>query len=735
MANKKITALTALTTPHDTDVLPIVDLTEVLPSNQNKKITSANLKTYFTTSPILTGDGSVGAPSYSFTSSPTTGWYLSATDQLSATTAGAARVTITSAGLVGIGTTAPPSNLAVTGGFSGVSWTATGRGFSLSSGTYNDTTGTGTIATRYVASFATPTYTANSAITVTDAANLFVSNSPQAGTNVTITKSWAGSFTGFSLFSSGIAIGAFASMPSANINLGGTTSRSMTHDRNTTGTNGNSFTITSGGCNAGTTDGNGGSLVLRGGLSTGAGTSQIAFQTYVPTASSATDNAASTRMVLTENGFLGIGTTSPTATLHITGGKTGTPSSTNGAQFQSAASTFTDSTTAASGTASGFNQHSFLTPTIVATNASVTTTNAQNVLIQGAPIAGTNETLTTSYALRLSGSAVTSNVVTSVGLAVAANTGATNNYAAYFTGGNVGFGTTAPTATITISGAKNVTPATTTAPTIFNGNATYTDTATAGSGTAAVTNINYFGTNTLAATNSTVTTTQANAIKVAAGVTAGTNQTITNSNGLLLATTALTGVTAGTSLAVQAPTGATTNYAAYFTGGNSGFGITTPTALVHLDGGTATASEMKVTAGSTSGTTSTDGVGFGIDASANGYVKVYEAKDLIFYANNTETIRYNSAGSVTVPATITAAGTTGAQTINKRMGSVNFAAAATSLVVTNSLVTANSFVSATIQTNDATATVKNVVPAAGSFTINLGAAATAETKVFFNVTN
>ena len=85
--------------------------------------------------------------------------------------------------------------------------------------------------------------------------------------------------------------------------------------------------------------------------------------------------------------------------------------------------------------------------------------------------------------------------------------------------------------------------------------------------------------------------------------------------------------------------------------------------------------------------------------------------------------------------TITAGGVTGDQTINRPAGTVNFAAAATTLTVTNNLVTASSIVFAVVRTNDATAVIKNVVPAAGSFVINLEAAATAETSVGFFVLN
>jgi hypothetical protein len=79
--------------------------------------------------------------------------------------------------------------------------------------------------------------------------------------------------------------------------------------------------------------------------------------------------------------------------------------------------------------------------------------------------------------------------------------------------------------------------------------------------------------------------------------------------------------------------------------------------------------------------------------------------------------------------------TVGAVTINKSAGRVNVAAGGTSVVVTNSLVKATSKIFATVASNDATAYIKNVVPAAGSFTINLGAATTAQTAIDFFVVN
>jgi hypothetical protein len=94
-----------------------------------------------------------------------------------------------------------------------------------------------------------------------------------------------------------------------------------------------------------------------------------------------------------------------------------------------------------------------------------------------------------------------------------------------------------------------------------------------------------------------------------------------------------------------------------------------------------------------------------------------------------------AAGQLVLQNTVTPGGTTGNQTINQPSGTVNFAAAASSLTVTNSLCTANSIVLCTVLTNDTTAAIKNVVPANGSFVIRLVANTTGETSVGFLVIN
>ncbi|HEX8177839.1 MAG TPA: hypothetical protein VF543_22310 [Pyrinomonadaceae bacterium] len=128
---------------------------------------------------------------------------------------------------------------------------------------------------------------------------------------------------------------------------------------------------------------------------------------------------------------------------------------------------------------------------------------------------------------------------------------------------------------------------------------------------------------------------------------------------------------------------------------------------------------------------------FGYDGS-NSVIRIDDAatsKDFAYFSNNVEKFRVTTNGLIKLDATVVAAGTTGAQTINKASGRVNFAAGTSQLVVTNSLVTTNSIIICVLHSNDATAQIKNVVPAGGSFTINLTANATAETKAAFLVIN
>lgn len=87
------------------------------------------------------------------------------------------------------------------------SWTTTGVGLKIRGGTYTDTSGSGTIALRVINSIAGGTLASSSAVTLSNAATLYVPNVPTAGTNTTITKPWATYFAlGDSYFGGNIGI-------------------------------------------------------------------------------------------------------------------------------------------------------------------------------------------------------------------------------------------------------------------------------------------------------------------------------------------------------------------------------------------------------------------------------------------------------------------------------------------------------------------------------------------------
>ena len=90
-----------------------------------------------------------------------------------------------------------------------------------------------------------------------------------------------------------------------------------------------------------------------------------------------------------------------TANIVVTG-NIATPSwTTDGIGIRTVAAVYTDSSTAALGTAVTNHIHVLSEPTLAATNVSVTTTNASTLYIAAAPVAGPNMTITNRYALYL----------------------------------------------------------------------------------------------------------------------------------------------------------------------------------------------------------------------------------------------------------------------------------------------------------------------------------------------
>jgi hypothetical protein len=167
-------------------------------------------------------------------------------------------------------------------------------------------------------------------------------------------------------------------------------------------------------------------------------------------------------------------------------------------------------------------------------------------------------------------------------------------------------------------------------------------------------------------------------------------------------------------------------------------GVTTPSARLNLPAGTATAgtAPLKLTSGT---------------LLAAPEVGTFEfLTDALYFTISTGAVRKTlqfsgdavSTGSLTVTATGNMllgkgiAGATGDYTSNTLTGRAKFAAAATSLTVTNSLVGANSIITATCASNDANAVyVKAAVAGVGSFVLYLSTGPAAECAVNWRVSN
>ena len=100
MADRKISDLTALTTPASGDYLPIVDISEAAAASKNKRITIEEL---------MRGvpDGTAAAPGIAFETDPNTGIYSPGADQLAVATNGTGRLFVDASGRVGLGISTP----------------------------------------------------------------------------------------------------------------------------------------------------------------------------------------------------------------------------------------------------------------------------------------------------------------------------------------------------------------------------------------------------------------------------------------------------------------------------------------------------------------------------------------------------------------------------------------------------------------------------------------------------
>jgi len=109
MANRKISDLTALTAPATGDLLPIVDISEGIAADKNKKITYGEL---LASAPA----GTAAAPSFSFDSDPNSGLYSAGADQVAISAGGTGQLIVDTTAITStvpivypLGTAAAPS--------------------------------------------------------------------------------------------------------------------------------------------------------------------------------------------------------------------------------------------------------------------------------------------------------------------------------------------------------------------------------------------------------------------------------------------------------------------------------------------------------------------------------------------------------------------------------------------------------------------------------------------------
>jgi len=112
------------------------------------------------------------------------------------------------------------------------------------------------------------------------------------------------------------------------------------------------------------------------------------------------------RIVTWDSG--GVSTSNSTAAsglLFSPGMKSGAPGTVTGSQLDIATQTFSDTNTAASGTATKFASTVIHAPTLSAANLTVTTTDAATLYVDGPVVTGTNETITNPWAVWANGPA------------------------------------------------------------------------------------------------------------------------------------------------------------------------------------------------------------------------------------------------------------------------------------------------------------------------------------------
>jgi len=221
---------------------------------------------------------------------------------------------------VGIGTTAPGSNLDIVQNTGGLDWMRLYR-----SGNYwslNNTASdlnfsyNGSILYKFQASGNT---------VFLGSGNIGVgTNSPGSKLSIGGNASFGSTYRLLAGPTDGLIVegnvGIGTTSPTSILGLGGTAARTIAMERNTTAaTAGQGLTLSSGGAIAGTSNLAGGDLSLKSGISTGTGTSALRFYTASAGSTGSTDNSPTEKMTILGSGNIGIGTTTPGAKITTSG--------------------------------------------------------------------------------------------------------------------------------------------------------------------------------------------------------------------------------------------------------------------------------------------------------------------------------------------------------------------------------------------------------------------------------
>lgn len=214
------------------------------------------------------------------------------------------------------------------GAMNSTSWTTTGIMSATHAATVTDTTGSGTIANRVSNSFAQPTFASNNAVTLTNAATVYIDNAPAAGTNTTITNPFA------------LQVAAGASSFGGNVGIGTTVPVYPLDVRSSVATASTDVVVGTfvsagikGVTNGYVTDGTG---AVKEGRIRSAGSIPLSI---------GTTNQTSAIYISDSSGLIGMGTANPQAKLHIAGGASQTSVHITSNAGNTAGFSFGDSTT------------------------------------------------------------------------------------------------------------------------------------------------------------------------------------------------------------------------------------------------------------------------------------------------------------------------------------------------------------------------------------------------------